>query len=233
MGRIKFRELVKELNDVRKSCVQTTVWLYGTQGYGKSHLLAALVCYSAAQDERVIYIPDCRTLLENPVRYLRAALLFAWADDITTQREIVKLNTESEIETFFDTPRNATFVVDQMNALKTSDISRQEAKRQQPSDWLDRVILGHKTVFSSSANRTDYLEESTKQNSNRVLRVYGGLTRVSSLGIHNKASNSGRLKWTSGGSVAGWERAKKKRSKTPLAASHCSWTIAWWMGRLI
>jgi chromosomal replication initiation ATPase DnaA len=66
-GRTKFKELLQELKEVRKSTVYTTVWLYGTQGYGKSHLLAALVCYLAAADERVVYIPDCRALLKSAV----------------------------------------------------------------------------------------------------------------------------------------------------------------------
>ena len=68
---------VEELKEVRDSNIYTSVWLYGTQGYGKSHLLVALVCYLAAQDERVIYIPDCRVLLQDPVEYIRAAMLFA------------------------------------------------------------------------------------------------------------------------------------------------------------
>ena len=97
---------------MRKSDVHSAVWLYGTRGYGKSHLLAALVCYLAARDERVIYIPDCRMLLMNPVKYVRAAMLFAWADDITTQKETMTLNTKSEIEKFFDPFRRAIFVVD-------------------------------------------------------------------------------------------------------------------------
>jgi chromosomal replication initiation ATPase DnaA len=54
-----FRKLIEELKIVREGCTYTAVWLYGTQGYGKSHLLAILACYLAAQDERVIYIPDC------------------------------------------------------------------------------------------------------------------------------------------------------------------------------
>jgi chromosomal replication initiation ATPase DnaA len=60
VGRTKFKELVERLKLVRNSHVKSAVWLYGTQGYGKSHLLAALACYLAAQDERVVYIPDCQ-----------------------------------------------------------------------------------------------------------------------------------------------------------------------------
>jgi len=90
MGREKFKDFIQELKKVRKSFFDTNVWLYGTQSYGKSHLLAALVCYLA---ERVIYIPHCQQWLQNPIEYVQAAMLFAWADDITLQEEIIALST--------------------------------------------------------------------------------------------------------------------------------------------
>jgi len=233
VGRTKFKELVRVLMEVRQSSVDTYVWLYGTRGYGKSHLLAALVCYLAAQDERVIYIPDCWRLLKTPIRYIRAAMLFAWAGDTTVQEKIMALNTQSDIENFFSrnvSSQDAIFVVDQMNAFKTSNCNEeQKSYRPKIRHWLDDVISGCKAVFSSSANHTDYLEESVKENSNRVLQVYGGLTRVSYHGIYNEPSNSIRLKWTNGGGVAALrcQMKKKKTLKTSLAASRCSWTSAW------
>ena len=96
---------------MRKSRQFTTVWFYGTQGYGKSHLLAALVCYSASQDERVVYIPGCQALLKDPVNYVLAAMLFAWANDITTQKEIMTLNSRKEIRDFFLSPEKVIFVI--------------------------------------------------------------------------------------------------------------------------
>jgi len=112
VGRTRFKELLQKVEDVRVSEVYTTTWLYGTPGYGKSHLLAALVCYLAAQDVRVVYIPDCRELVDEFIEYVRAAMLFAWADDITAQEEIMALKTEADIRLFFKEERNVTFVVD-------------------------------------------------------------------------------------------------------------------------
>ena len=180
MGREKFRELLQELKNVQESA---KVWLYGTQGYGKSHLLAALVCYLAAQDEQVVYIPDCRACLMDPVEYIRPAMLFAWADDIATQREVMALKTEKEIEDFIKSQKKVIFVIDQMNALK--DKQRLEAtERPTLSDWLMRFTSTSKAVFSSSANYTEYLEHSIKQSSDSVLHANGGLTRVSHLKIY-------------------------------------------------
>ena len=44
------------------------IYVYGSMGYGKSHMLAALACLLVKQNERVIYFPDCRSMLESPLR---------------------------------------------------------------------------------------------------------------------------------------------------------------------
>jgi hypothetical protein len=180
VGRTKFKTLVKELKKVRKSRQYTTVWLYGTQGYGKSHLLAALVCYLAAQDERVVYIPDCRALLKDPVKYVRAAILFAWADDIPTQMEIMTLNTQEDIGGFLKSQKNVIFVIDQMNALENPSNNPTEAARR--SDlyyWIIFLTAHHKSVLSTSANYREFHEQNQQQTSNLVIYAYGGFNRVS------------------------------------------------------
>src|SRR5207248_2589765 len=113
----KFKELVQTLKNVRESGTRNTVWLYGTRGYGKSYMLAALVCYLVAQDERVVYIPNCRELLKDSVKYVQAAMLFAWADDSTAQEEIIKLHNEDAISAFFDSQKPLIIVVDQKNGF--------------------------------------------------------------------------------------------------------------------
>jgi hypothetical protein len=178
VGRTKFKELVQEFKEVQESKNVFAVWLYGTQGYGKSHLLAALVCYLAAQDERVVYISDCRRLLDNPVRYFRAAMLFAWADDIATQEDIMALNTLEEIDKFFYSDEKVLFVIDQMNALEIDGL-REKEKRENLSNWIKSFTYGHKTVYSSSTNNADYHKQASSQNQCRMVPVYGGLTEVS------------------------------------------------------
>jgi len=179
-GRTKFKELLQELKEVRENQAHTIVWLYGTQGYGKSHLLAALVCYLAAQDKRVVYIPDCRECLRNPLRYFKKAMLFAWADDSTIQEQIVKLNTEHDIEPFFTRQRDFIVVGDQLNALtEYSDSSAEKTQRANLYRLLMSITVDHLAVFSSSANYREYLERTKKQNSYNTLNVYNGLDRVS------------------------------------------------------
>ncbi|KIX01150.1 uncharacterized protein Z518_08875 [Rhinocladiella mackenziei CBS 650.93] len=177
MGRTMFKDFLDEVKEVRKSQVYRRCWLYGTQGFGKSHLLAALVCYFAAQDERVVYLPDCRCLLDDPVSYVKKAMLFAWADDFTTQKKIMALRTQDQIEKFFEYQENVIFVVDQMNAFKSDGFGDREVARQLRR-WVIRFTSSHKTILSSSANSTDDLEEFKHQTYNWVVRVYGGFTKT-------------------------------------------------------
>jgi len=181
VGREKFKELLQEVKNVRKCPVYSVCWLYGTQGYGKSHLLAALVCYLAAQDERIIYLPTCPSFLSNPVPYFQAAMLFAWANDLATQKKIMTLNTRDKIDEFFEYKTNVIFVVDKLHAFK-SDNPEEAAERATLRCWLDHFTLDYKAVFSSSpncANCTYNFERFTKGSVIKVARVYGGLTRVS------------------------------------------------------
>jgi hypothetical protein len=237
VGRTKFKELLQALKEVLKERY-TTLKLYGTQGYGKSHLLAALVCYLAAQDERVVYIPDCRAWLENPVQYMQAAMLFAWADDTTTQEEIMALHTEDEITAFFRLQEKALIVVDQENELTQSN-PRKEAKCAQLDHWLVLLAFRHKKVYSSSANDMNFHDQASKQNYDLVLSVYGGLDDVSYRNhnsLLNEASNSTRRKWPSGGNdtiLFKWETTHGLTLKTSQVASRYSWTSALWIRRLI
>jgi hypothetical protein len=181
VGRMKFGELLEELKEVRESTKYTALWLYGSQGYGKSHLLAALVCYLAAGDERVVYIPDCRALLNSVVERFQAAMLFAWADDLTTQEEIKALDTEDDIGKFFNSQKDVIFVIDQANALKPDDSSAHEtAERARLLKRIRGFISKHTAVFSCSANYTEFIRTSlSSQSSDIVQYVYGGFARVS------------------------------------------------------
>ena len=77
MGRDRFSELVDRFEHIQKDPSHSSLIVYGTRGYGKSHLLAALVCCLAATAAKVIYIPDCRELMKDPVSYVIAAMSHA------------------------------------------------------------------------------------------------------------------------------------------------------------
>jgi hypothetical protein len=91
MGRERFKDLLSELNG--KWSQRSALWLYGTKGYGKSHLLAALAYYLATTKARIIYIPNCRELIRDPISYLQASMMFAFAEDDERLKEISSLDT--------------------------------------------------------------------------------------------------------------------------------------------
>src|SRR5438045_1244581 len=125
MGREKFAELIREFEHIR---------------------------YLAAREEKVVYIPDCREFLDDPVPYMRAAMLFAWTDD-EKQRDIMALKTEEDIYQFFRKQDDAIFVIDQLNALnkrKTDDKDTAKWKIYLHR-WLNRFRASHKAILSSSA----------------------------------------------------------------------------------
>ena len=179
VGREKFPELLRELRFIRTRKSYKQLWVYGTRGYGKSHLLAALVCYLSALGECVTYIPDCRNWLNKPVAYFKAALLFAFTDE-AVQDEILTLETIREINGFLDQYKGVHFVIDQMNALnaKAGDQENIRLAKINLSDWISSLISERRAVLSSSANNQDFLIQQNQQNYNHVMRVYGGLTEV-------------------------------------------------------
>ncbi|KAF8234815.1 hypothetical protein L208DRAFT_1393487 [Tricholoma matsutake] len=80
MGRSKFRELEKRVENKTFLKGSESLYLYGTSGSGKSHLLAALVYCLVREGKRVFYIPDCSSLLLKPAQTIWAALTFAFYD---------------------------------------------------------------------------------------------------------------------------------------------------------
>lgn len=179
MGREKFTELRERFEHLRSDIRLSTLIIYGTRGYGKSHLLAALVCYLAAQEEKVVYIPDCREFMKQPVPYIIAAILFAWADDNSKQQMIMTLDTQEKIHQFFKRQKKVVFVIDQVNAFQTGENDKEYTanKKARLHEWLQDLMAPHKAVLSSSANNHSILNEAQKQSSNDVMNVYGGLTR--------------------------------------------------------
>jgi hypothetical protein len=175
MGREKFVELLEELQFVRFSPNHDSLWVYGTSGYGKSHLLAALVCYLAALGKPVIYIPSPRSCMGDPIRYLQTAMLFAWTDK-ARQDEIITLDTDEKIKTFLKGQKNFIFVIDQMNELteaKNDNDAKADLRK------LIRALVSNRTtVLSASANYNEYLKRQISENNDLTMNVYGGFTLV-------------------------------------------------------
>jgi hypothetical protein len=212
MGREKFEDL---LDDTKKK-----TWLYGTIGYGKSHLLAALVCYLTVAGERVVYIPDCGDCAQNPVDCFRAAMLLAWANDDITQEEIMKMKSTQQISRFFNRDQHESkivFVIDQMNALDLAPGGAKDVDDTVKGDLrtlINACVSQHRCIFSASANYTA-LSLLNKDGPFKRIDVYGGLSVVSlSIDMLNVDSTKHlyRKKWNGGGNStrACFPRATKR-----------------------
>lgn len=177
VGREKFTELL-DLFQLQKRPDHSALWVYGTEGYGKSHLLAAFVCYLAARKERVVYIPDCRACIDDPVEYVQAAMLFAWADDPTIQDEIITLNTREMIQCFFDCHEESIFVIDQTNAFEELDNGEDKDGdlKREIYRWLRLCRAGHPAVLSTSPNYRTYLRQRIDDSTEDTMHVYRGFT---------------------------------------------------------
>jgi hypothetical protein len=205
MGREKFTELLNAVN-----VLQTTGWrgymFYGTIGYGKSHLLAALACYLISTGKRVIYIPDCRACAWRPVPYFQAAMLLAWGgpDDSDIRKEIIALNTTEAISKFFGRQLNIFFLVDQMNALErdpsgTDGLS--DERKRMVYEWIRECAAPHKYIFSASANNQNRGWTDGKQTGARQLLVHGGFSAVSLYTMHDALNAGSDNQFFSGGNA--------------------------------
>jgi hypothetical protein len=181
MGREKFTELLDAVKEL-----ETTTWqgylFYGTIGYGRSHLLAALTCYLITAGKRVIYIPDCRACAWNPVPYFRAAMLLAWGgpDDSVIRESIMALDTMKAMAKFFKERSNILFILDHVNILERdpsgidplSDKSKDEIFK-----WIEECVENHKYIFGASAENSGWAERE-RTGAQRLL-AYGGFSAVS------------------------------------------------------
>ena len=182
MGREYFTTLLDEVTRLMKSPTRE-LSLYGTIGYGKSHLLAALVCYLTVHGTRVVYVPDCRKCCDEPFTYFQAAMLFTWANDTEMQEDIKKLESMEDIDLFFQSqPGKLLFIYDQMNALDMENEKHDtvsNSRKQELRKWMDAFAFSHKVIYSASGNCTARVYMEQKQTNDWKLYIYGGFSAVS------------------------------------------------------
>lgn len=186
MGREKFTELLGAVNQLETTSLKGYLF-YGTIGYGKSHLLAALACYLIATGKRVVYLPDCRDCAWNPVTYIRAAMLLTWGgpDDSVIRESITALNTMKSISNFFGRQSNVLFIVDQLNSLE-KDANKDPFKdtlsdemKDHTYGWIMKCVSRHKYIFSASANNQNRGWRQGRVNNTDEILVYNGFSAVS------------------------------------------------------
>ena len=186
MGRDQFRILWDSVRSLEIHTGLSRVYLQGTMGYGKSHILAALACLLFRLGYRPVYI-DCRKMLADPLRYIRFALLGAFADpSSSSQRASIRsLGSETEVVKFCNNQSEPMyFILDQKNALDLEDANGDDIydKWKEPlSYFLVRMTVGHYRITSASANHKTAVHMGRKQTGELKMSMMGGMSEGSNL----------------------------------------------------
>ena len=182
-GRANFVEVYNEVMSMRR-VGRRKLFLHGTSGSGKSHILAALACLLTRKGKPVVYLADCVSLVQSPMRGILASLTIAFANHEDLLEQIKMINSQKSLEEFCDAVarRNQIYwIVDQANALDTMPIGSDrvdEVTKAEVRKLLDKITCLHFKIASSSGNYTHAITDQDRSTSERRLNMYGGLSEV-------------------------------------------------------
>ncbi|CAG8650115.1 10098_t:CDS:2, partial [Diversispora eburnea] len=100
MGRKKFSDVLSEIITLKAGTGYMKMFIYGTVGYGKSHILTAIACFLLRSGKRVVYLPDCRELAVDPIKYVKSALFLTYVNDDAKINEINTFKSFDQIIEF-------------------------------------------------------------------------------------------------------------------------------------
>jgi hypothetical protein len=179
MGRSKFTELYDWTQRDSFLSGFESIYLYGSSGSGKSHILAALACRFIREGKRVVYIPDCRLLLDNFSKYLRLALRCAFYDS-PHLKTVDSIRDFERLLEFCENHTEIYFIVDQLNALELGGRNEgRDDEKKRVKGYLARITSRHKYIFSAPANQKSNQAADSKQTGISVIRMHGGMNQVS------------------------------------------------------
>eukprot|EP00919_Chromeraceae_sp_WS-2016_P035662 GHVR01084574.1.p1 GENE.GHVR01084574.1~~GHVR01084574.1.p1 ORF type:complete len:737 (+),score=79.51 GHVR01084574.1:1073-3283(+) len=189
-GREKYAELYAAVKSLGK---EKRVQLYGTVGFGKSYLLAALAVQLMSEGMRVVYLPDCRKMLDDPTMYMREALLLSLTvtplyplpDQINNEyayNELLACGCKNELLTwrknFIGTKEKfLLFLIGQISAFNPRGSSAEIENVSDVLQFLNSMRSGQIRVEESSANNAQAVQDG-RHHSSRPIRVtcLGGLS---------------------------------------------------------
>lgn len=184
MGRTVFSLVWRMVNELKVRGGFAELYIYGTMGYGKSHILAVLAGLLSRSSKRTVYLPDCRRLVTDPIGYLQSALLCTFADpsSLHTRDDIRALKSFSNIINFCQ-QEILYFIIDQKNAFDESeDINmdiNNNSKKNAVREFLCELTAPHYVITSASADHRTAMHMAEKQTGERKLSLMGGMSEVS------------------------------------------------------
>ena len=183
MGREKFRELWESVEELAQNR-WGEIFLYGTGGYGKSHLLAALACFLIQQGKKVVYLPDCHAMLLGFVNYMKSALLLTFSGSEERQKEVWGLEDAKDVQRFLEQPAHwgLYIIFDQVNALETSKANQDEnsnSVKVKVKTFLNTLSFHHRVIRSASPNYVNFQHMQRTQTHDIKITAQSGLSKVS------------------------------------------------------
>ena len=184
-GREAFKVIYNDVVSLQMKGNFSVYYIYGTLGFGKSHMLAALAIILLQEGRKVVYLPDCRQFARYPTEYLKDALVLTYAGDLEAQSELVQCATGQALVRWCIN-RAATmgeelyFLIDEVDALDADPGSLDlvsMGERQQCARLIADLERCHYLIYSSSSG---YKHGSCERNGSSVLRksFFGGLSEV-------------------------------------------------------
>lgn len=180
-GRISFSELLAHSKEILTPKKRKVVYLRGSMGSGKSHILAAVVCSLFKEHYRPIFISDCRAFVKNPLLQLKSAMILTFSDDEDTCRRIYKCRDKDQLllcmaDLTCRYKHKIIFLFDQINALDEDDTSHGTEKEKEPAKELFNLITGVLPLIKAASANHFYAINSKSANTGEILMdLYGGM----------------------------------------------------------
>jgi hypothetical protein len=138
--------------------------------------------FNSKSELRVVYIPDCRQLLTDPLESMQLSLLLAFADNEDQCQRINHAKTGDDLIDFVTNHPSGTllFVVDQYNALtvvggqQDSMIQEKRVAR----TLIERCALHHFILRAISIDDDNKLDVERKQMNRLAVPLFGELSNV-------------------------------------------------------
>ncbi|CAB5372250.1 unnamed protein product [Rhizophagus irregularis] len=111
IGRKAFDDVLKIIKEFVFGDGYMKCFIYGTIGYGKSHILATIVWFLLRTGKRVVYLPDFHELAIDPVDYVKSALYLAYENNNYKINKIYTCKTLNEIEKFCKEESEPLYIV--------------------------------------------------------------------------------------------------------------------------
>ena len=184
MGRECFNQVWKTFRIVENNPRQCqAIYLFRGKGLGKSHILAALMCLLVRKGTQVVYLPDCRAWLFNPLIYLRNALVFAFIhSEVSLHEEILDCENLESLANFCACYQNwLCFIVDQVNALDSEPKGQDvvpDMNKHLLRELLHRMCAKHILITSASANHKTFQHMAKRDTGEKKVPLMEGMTSV-------------------------------------------------------